>query len=395
MRSNFDMVNRLLFVIIILLTVLVAIAMLYLFLTFGVLGLVAATVVVPASVFVVLRFFRATAITVREGTVQVVERLGRFSRILYPGSSFLLDPFDQVRQVIDTTEQQYEFTADKVLVGSSATPKLRVLIRYRVARRPLNGVEIADEQAIYRAAYEVPDWKKATEAQAQATLRDVLGETGWRDEFIGVSAAGDTLIARPRSRLNAKVRFLLDRETRRWGVTVTRCSVQVLEVDPKNLESAFAIRAARRRAELARIEAQSEKEVAVRRYEAELAKIKMQAAAIREGLPTADFVALKWIEAIERLAQDPQSKWVIPIEFLETVRQITGAMQQRLGPNVLDNLPSLMPPPKPAGGAAPTAGGPSDEPPDDEPSDDKPSGGSSPDDDAPAEGAPDDQPDNS
>jgi len=326
---DFDTVNRLLFVAIILLMVLVSIAILYTFLTFGILGLIGALLMAPLTMYVTLKFFRAMVVTVAEGTVQVVERLGAFSRILYPGSSLLLDPFDRVRMIIDTTERLHEFTADEVLIGSSATPKLRVLMRYRVVRREAEEREIADEQAVYKAAYEVPNWEKATECQAQATLRDVLGETAWRDEFIGVSPAGDVIIARPRSRLNAKVRFLLDRETQRWGVTIVRCSIQVLHVSIDDLNSAFAIRKARKRAEIARIDAQSAKEVAVRQFEADLAKIRMQAAAIREGLPAVDFVALKWIEAIERLAQDPQSKWVIPIEFLETVRQITSSMQGR------------------------------------------------------------------
>lgn len=344
---NFDMANRLLFITIVLLVVLVAIAILYTFLTFGVLGLIGALIIAPLSVGLTLRFFRGITVTVEEGTVKVVERLGAFSRILYPGSAFLIDPFDRVSKTIETTEQQYEFTADEVLVGSSASPKLRVLIRYRIMRRDLSGREIADEQAAYRAAYEVHDWKKATECQAQATLRDVLGETGWRDEFIGISAAGDTIIARPRSRLNAKVRFVLDRETHRWGVTATRCSIQVLHVEEKSLNSAFAIRQARKRAEIARIDAQSEKEVAIRRFEAELAKIKMQAAAIRDGMPTVDFVALKWIEAIEHLAQDPQAKWVIPVEFLETVRQITSSMQGRQFPSLLPRSTPPVPPPEP------------------------------------------------
>lgn len=326
---DYDMVNRLLFVVIILLMVLVSLAILYVFLTFGVLGLIGAMLAIPLVIALTLRFFRATVVTVAEGTVQVVERMGAFSRILYPGSSLLLDPFDRVRMVIDTTEQQIDFTADEVLVGSAARPKLRVLVRYRIERRLAEGREIADEQAVYRAAYEVSDWKKATEYQAHATLRDVLGDTGWRDEFIGITSAGDTIIARPRQRLNAKVRFLLDRETRRWGVLATRCSIQVVRVSEDDLNSAFAIRRARKRAEIARIEAQSEKEVLIRRFEAELAKIRMQAAAIAEGLPTVDFVALKWIEAIEQLAKDSQSKWVIPVEFLETVRQITATMQQR------------------------------------------------------------------
>jgi len=342
---NFDMVNRLLFVAIILLMVLVATALLYTFLTFGVLGLIGALIIGPASVFITIKFFRANTVTVQEGTVKVVERLGAFSRILYPGSSLLLDPFDHVRATIETSEQQHEFLADEVLVGSSATPKLRMLIRYRILRREVDGRESADEEAIYKAAYEVDSWKDATKRQAEATLRDVLGETGWRDEFIGVTSEGDTAIARPRSRLNAKVRYLLDQQTRRWGVTITRCSVQVINVDAAALDAAFAVRRARKRAEIASIDAQSEKEVAIRRFEAELAKIKMQAAAIREGLPTVDFVALKWIEAIERLAQDPQAKWVIPVEFLETVRQITGIMQQRAAGGG-----ALIPPPGPEEG---------------------------------------------
>ncbi len=336
---NFDVVNRLLFVVIILLMVLVAISILYTFLTFGMLGLVGALLAIPLIIGLTLRFFRATVMTVEEGTVQVVERMGAFSRILYPGSSLLLDPFDKVKKVIDTTEQLHEFVADEVLIGSSATPKLKVLVRYRIERRMVNGREIPDEQAIYRATYEVLDWKQATEKQAQATLRDVLGDTGWRDEFIGISPVGDTIIPRPRVHVNSKVRYLLDRETRRWGVTVTRCSIQVLHVAEDDLNSAFAIRKARKRAEIARIDAQSEKEVAIRRFEAELAKIKMQAAAITEGMSTVDFVALKWIEAIEKLAVDPQSKWVIPVEFLDTVRQITTAMQQRqvLAPPVVES----------------------------------------------------------
>jgi len=334
---NYDVANRLLFVVIILLMVLVSLAMLYTFLTFGLLGLVAGLVVIPASMYVTIRFFRLRTIVVKEGTVAVVERLGAFNRILSPGSSFLLDPFDSVYKTIETTEQRHEFTADQVYISFSAHAKLRMLIHYRILRRLQDGREVPDEQAVYRAAYETQDWKEATRRQAEATLRDVLGETQWRDEFIGITADGDTIYARPRSRLNARIRFILDRECRRWGVNVTRCSIQVLSVDAQFIQSAFAFPAARKKARLAAIEAESEAAQAIERFRAELAKIRMQAAAIREEVPTVDFVALKWIDAIERLAQDSQSKWVIPVEFLETVRQITASLQQR---RPLDSLPS-------------------------------------------------------
>ena len=260
--SDLGMLNRLLFMFSIFLAGLVGAVVAFAFFTYGAIGLaVALTSAFGAAVTSAL-FVRGHSITVAESTVAVVERLGAFSRVLYPGAHFLLGPFDHVRTIVETTEQQHEFIAEKVLIGGSAQPTLCMLVRYRIIRRVEDGEEIADEQAVRRAAYEVKDWKEATKRQAEATLRDVLGETGWRDEFLGVSATGDTIIPRPRTYINSRLRFHLDRETRRWGVSVTRCSVQVVHVDQASLDSVFAIRAARRKAELARILAESEVEIA-------------------------------------------------------------------------------------------------------------------------------------
>jgi regulator of protease activity HflC (stomatin/prohibitin superfamily) len=322
---NFDTMNRLLFVIVILLVTLVSVAIMYTFLTFGILGLIGAQIAAPLATYVALKVFKTRSITVTEGTVQVIERMGSFSRIIYPGSSLLLDPFDKTSKTIETGEQECIFDENEVLVGSAATLDFRVLLRYRIMRRMEGKKEIADDQAVYRAAYEVKDWRDATIRQAEATLRDVLGETGLRDEFIGVTNEGDAIVPRPRSQLNAKVRAALDAETQRWGVTITRCSVQITHIEPATLDRVFAVRSAMKRQQIAAIDAETDAAKRIAEYRADLAKITMQARAMQEG-SAVNFVALKWIEAIQQLASDPAAKWIVPVEFMETVRQLSSSL---------------------------------------------------------------------
>src|SRR5215204_5889270 len=165
----------------------------------------AALITLLVIAVVVLIVIARTVRIVPQARAGVVERLGRFNRVLDPGLSILVPFIDRLRPLIDLREQVVSFPPQPVITEDNLTVNIDSVIYYQVT----------DAKA---ASYEIADYIQAIEQLTVTTLRNVIG---------GMTLE-QTLTSR--DQINNALRAVLDEATGKWGIRVNR--VELKAVDP-------------------------------------------------------------------------------------------------------------------------------------------------------------------
>jgi regulator of protease activity HflC (stomatin/prohibitin superfamily) len=172
------------------------------------------------------RFIARAVYLVRQAEAIVIERLGKFDRVLLPGLHFVMPFIEVARSVrwsfvqfdgkrynrhmytlhrIDMREAVYDFPKQNVITRDNITMEINALLYY----------QITDPRA---AVYEVSNLPEAIEKLTQTTLRDVIGSMELDESLVS------------RSMINERLRLILDEATDKWGVKVNRVELQ--EINP-------------------------------------------------------------------------------------------------------------------------------------------------------------------
>jgi len=165
---------------------------------------------------------------IKQAEVMLIERLGKFDRIIGPGLHIVVPFVEQPRQTmwtfskteghgkryyavveildrIDLRESMYDFPKQNVITKDNVTIEINAILYY----------QITDPKA---AVYEVNDLPQAIEKYTQTRLRDIIGSMD----------LDETLVSR--NTINARLTEILDEATDKWGVKVNRVELQ--EVNP-------------------------------------------------------------------------------------------------------------------------------------------------------------------
>ncbi len=267
---------------------------------------------------------------VKQAEVIVIERLGRYDRILKPGLHIVIPFIDRPRQVvwtyvqevdgkryyrftrtfnrIDLREAVYDFPKQNVITKDNVTMEINALLYY----------QITDPKA---AVYEVNNLPQAIEKLTQTTLRNVIGSMDLDESLVS------------RDSINEKLRIILDEATDKWGVKVNRVELQ--EVNPPadiRIAMEKQMRAERERREMilraegkkrsAILEAEGEQEADVleatgqaqarlKVAEAESKAIKMIQDAVPNGDPLPYLIAMQYIKALPELTKGKDDKMIV------------------------------------------------------------------------------------
>lgn len=181
--------------------------------------------VVVAVVVAIVLLLKAVYVVKHEEVI-VIERLGKYSRILTPGFHIIVPFVDELResiwvfvveergkyyrmprvmQRIDLRETVYDFPRQNVITRDNVTMEISALIYY----------QIIDP---YLAVYGVANLPEAIEKLSHSTLRNVIGELDLDESLTS------------RDRINHTLRAILDEACHKWGVKVNRVELQ--EVTP-------------------------------------------------------------------------------------------------------------------------------------------------------------------
>ncbi|AEC52040.1 Hypothetical membrane protease subunit [Pyrococcus sp. NA2] len=227
----------------------------------------------------------------------LVERLGKFNRILEPGIHFIIPFMERVRTV-DMREHVIDVPPQEVICKDNVVVTVDAVVYYQV----IDPV---------KAVYNVSDFLMAIVKLAQTNLRAIIGEMELDETLSG------------RDIINARLREELDKITDRWGVKITRVEIQRID-PPKDIQEAMAKQMTAEREKRAMIliaegkkeaairEAEGQKQAAILKAEGEKQRqiliAEGQAEAIRkvlEALKLADekYLTLQYIEKLPELAK--------------------------------------------------------------------------------------------
>jgi regulator of protease activity HflC (stomatin/prohibitin superfamily) len=156
-----------------------------------------------AAVFVFIVVLSAVRI-IRPFERGMVERLGRFQRLLDPGLNMVLPFFDTVLRV-DMREMVIEVPPQLVITKDNVNVEVDAVIFCQVTDP-------------FRSRYEISNYILAATKLAQTNLRNVIGE-------IELDACLSS-----RERINSQLRDVMDQATDKWGVKVNRVELQ--RIDP-------------------------------------------------------------------------------------------------------------------------------------------------------------------
>ncbi|MCW2164414.1 Regulator of protease activity HflC, stomatin/prohibitin superfamily [Microbacterium hydrothermale] len=286
-------------------------------------GWVLAAVVV---VFVVVVLFRAIRI-IPQARAGVVERLGRYHKTLSPGLNLVVPLVDRVRPLIDMREQVVSFPPQPVITEDNLVVSIDTVVYFQVT----------DARA---ATYEIANYLGAVEQLTTTTLRNVVGGLNLEQALTS------------RDNINGQLRVVLDEATGKWGIRVGR--VELKAIDPPlsiqdSMEKQMRAERDRRaailtaegskqsqileaegRRQAAILEAEGDKQAAVLRAQGEAEAISSVFGAIHAGRPDDKLLAYQYLQTLPKISDSASSKlWIIPSEFTEALKGISGAFAAR------------------------------------------------------------------
>ena len=279
-------------------------------------------------------------IIVQQAEVVIVERLGKFDRVLESGFNFIIPiieapraidwkttqkGFDgmtysivQKRTKIDLREAVYDFPRQNVITKDNASISINALLYF----------QIVDPKS---AVYEIQNLPEAIEKLTQTNLRNLVGQLDLDESLVS------------RDKINQELRAILDDATTKWGVKVNRVELQDI-IPPADIQSAMEkqMKAERdRRAAIleaeglkksAVLKAEGEKEAAINRAEGEKQANILKAEGVAQArILEADGEKEAISRIINALADKGQpDKYLIAMKYLETMKTITSGQNNKV-----------------------------------------------------------------
>ncbi len=261
----------------------------------------------------------------------VVERLGKYSRTVESGLIIII-PFVETIRKVDMREQVVDVPPQEVITKDNTVVVVDCVIFY----------EVVDP---FNAVYNVVNFYQAITKLAQTNLRNIIGDL----------ELDQTLTSR--EQINSQLREVLDLATDKWGTRVVRVEIQKIE-PPKDIVEAMSKQMKAERMKRAAIleaegykqseikKAEGDKQAAILEAEGKAEAIKKVAdadkyqeiaiaegeskailavySAIHEGNPTNDLLAIKYMEALQKVADGKATKIFLPLETSGVLGSIAG-----------------------------------------------------------------------
>jgi regulator of protease activity HflC (stomatin/prohibitin superfamily) len=277
-------------------------------------------------------FFLANSIKiVRQYEKGVIETLGKYTGTRSSGPNIIIPVFHKMIRV-DMRERVIDVPPQSVITKDNVSVVVDAIIYFQVTD-PV------------KVIYNIEDFAIAALKLAQTNLRNVIGDM----------ELDSTLTSR--EKINTQLRIVMDEATDKWGVKVTRVEIQKIDpprditdamskqmkaerekraniLEAEGLRQAAILKAeGERQAVILSAQATKEKQVleadgqaeAIRKVaEAEKYKVEVVYNAIHSGNPTNDLIAIKYLEALEKVANGQAVKIFLPLETAGVTASIGG-----------------------------------------------------------------------
>lgn len=280
---------------------------------------------------------------VNTGYLYVIERLGQFHKILEPGWHFIIPGVDFVRKKVSTKQQILDVQPQSVITKDNVKISVDNVIFYKM----INAKD---------AVYNIEDYKAGIVYSATTNIRNILGNMTLDEVLAG------------RDSINQQLLGIIDEVTDAYGIKVLSVEIKNI-IPPDEIQQAMEkqMKAERdkramilqaeglRQSQIEKAEgekqskilaAEAEKEANIRRAEglkesqlleaegkakaieqiaiAESEAIMKVNKAILESGTDERVIALKQVEALKEMANNPANKLILPNETLSSLGSIAA-----------------------------------------------------------------------
>lgn len=264
----------------------------------------------------------------------LVERFGRYDRTVDPGLRLILPFIERIRRV-DMREQVVDVPPQEVITEDNVVVTVDAVVYYR-ATDPM------------KLRYNVANFILAATKLAQTNLRNIIGDMDLDEALTS------------RETINTQLRQVLDEATDVWGTQVVRVEIQRIDPPPDVTEAMHRQMKAERERRAIVTEAEGDKRAAILRAEgvreSRILEAQGQAQAIREvadadkfklltvaegegqaiervfgaihvGNPSPDLIAIRYLDALAKIADGKATKVFLPVEMSGVLSSI-GAIKE-------------------------------------------------------------------
>lgn len=264
-------------------------------------------------------FFALGVRIVPQGEEWVVERLGRFEAVIFPGLNIIVPFVDNVKYKVTTKDIILDIPKQEVITKDNAV----ILV---------NAVAFIKVSNIEKAVYGIENFREAMINMVQTSLRSIIGGLNLNQ---ALSA---------RDFIKAELKKAISDDAVGWGLTVK--SVEIQDINPSsNMQKSMEMQAGAERERVAQVtKAEADKQAIILNAEARLEAAKRDAEAqevaakasaesmklIGEALakyPDSSNFLLgdRYITSLNRMANSQNSKVVVlPGDLINAVKNITG-----------------------------------------------------------------------
>ena len=278
---------------------------------------------------------------VKQAQVMVIEKFGRFNRILESGLNIIVPVMDSPRAMqwrykkvdisgveyimtapqttIDLREQVFDFAKQNVITRDNVTIEIDAMLYF----------QITDVKA---AVYEIANLPDAIEKLCKTSLRNVVGKLTL-DECLT-----------SRDKINSELLQVMDDATDKWGVKVNRVELKDI-TPPMDIQQAMekqmraerdrraAILTAEGEKQAAILQAEGVRESQIKRAEGEKQALVLEAtgqAEARIKVADAERNAIQLIqESLANTGSDP-AQYLIAIRYLESLKEMTSGKDNKV-----------------------------------------------------------------
>ena len=284
-----------------------------------------ALIVALVVLIVVLGIVSRGVRVVPQATARVVERFGRYQRVLEPGLNLIVPFVDKLRSSMDLREQVVSFPPQQVITKDNLVVGIDIVIYFQVT----------DPKA---ATYEIANYLQAIEQLSVTTLRNAVGNLALEESLTS------------RDTVNSQLGAVLDEATGKWGIKVARVEIKGIE-PPASIKDAMekSMRADREkratiltaegekagqileaegRAQAAVTRARGDAEAAKLRAEGEASAITTVYNALHEVNLDDRLLAYKYLDRLPDIANGTANKvWFVPTDLTSVATNLAQSLQ--------------------------------------------------------------------
>lgn len=303
-------------------------------------------VIVLAALALLLFVFVASGVRiVRPFQRGIVERLGRYKETVDPGLRIII-PFIEHLRLVDMREQVVDVPPQEVITKDNVVVSVDAVVYY----------EPTDAQ---RLVYNVANFMLAVTKLAQTNLRNLVGDLQLDEALTS------------RDQINSHLRQILDDATDSWGVRVKRVELQRIDPPPDVMHSMHEQMKAERTRRAVVLTASGEREAAIARAQGQKESAILEAEGVRQrqileaegqagaikavadaeryrqmtvaegqasatesvyraihaGNPTPDLLAIKYLEALQAIANGRATKIYLPADTSSMMGSLAGVAE--------------------------------------------------------------------